>query len=69
MQMNRIVGAVLFAVGVVFLIFAYRAANAPLDRLADTFTGHYTSQTMWFLIVGVAGAVGGGLLFAAGRRV
>jgi drug/metabolite transporter (DMT)-like permease len=68
MQMNRIAGAVVFAVGVVFLIFAYRASNAPLDQIADTFTGHYTNQTMWYLVLGVAGAVGGGLLFAAGGR-
>jgi drug/metabolite transporter (DMT)-like permease len=68
MQMSRIAGAVLFAVGIVCLIFAYRAANAPLERIADTLTGRYSDQTMWYFILGVAGAVGGGLLFALGGR-
>jgi drug/metabolite transporter (DMT)-like permease len=69
MQMSRIAGAVLFGVGVVFLVFAYHASNAPLERIADTLTGHYSNQTTWFLILGVAGVIGGGLLFAlSGRR-
>ena len=68
MQMSRIAGAALFAVGVVFLVFAYRASNAPLERISDTLTGHYSNQTMWYLIVGVGGAIAGGLLFVLGTR-
>ena len=55
MQVSRIAGAALFAIGVVFLIFAYRASEAPLERVSDALTGHYSDQTMWYLILGVGG--------------
>ena len=58
-QMSRILGAALFAIGVVLLIFAYRASNAPLDQISDALTGHYSNQTMWYLILGVGGIIGG----------
>ncbi len=63
MPMGRIVGAVLFAIGV-FLVFAYQASNAPIERLSDALLGHYSNQTIWYFVLGV----GGGLLFALGRR-
>ena len=66
--MSRIIGAAMLAIGVVFLVFAYRASNAPLEQISDTLTGHYSNQTMWYLILGAGGAVGGGLLFALGSR-
>jgi drug/metabolite transporter (DMT)-like permease len=66
--MSRIIGAALFAIGVVLLIFAYRASNAPLEQISDTLTGHYSNQTMWYCVVGVAAAVAGGLLFLVGSR-
>jgi drug/metabolite transporter (DMT)-like permease len=67
-QIGRIAGAALFAVGVLLLVFAHRASNAPLERISDTLTGHYSNQTMWYLILGVGCAIGGGLLFALGGR-
>jgi drug/metabolite transporter (DMT)-like permease len=67
-QMSRIVGAVLVAVGALLLIFAYRASNAPLEQVSDALTGRYSEHTMWYLIAGVAAAVGGGLLFVMGGR-
>lgn len=66
--MSRIIGAALFAIGGVLLIFAYRASNAPLEQISDTLTGHYSNQTMWYLILGVGGIVVGGLLFVVGSR-
>ena len=68
MKLNRIVGAAILAVGVVLLVFAYRASNAPLEQISDTLTGHYSNQTMWLFVLGVAGAIGGGLLFLLGSR-
>ena len=68
MKISQIIGAVVFAVGVLFLVFAYRASNAPLEQISDTLTGHYSNQTMWYLVLGVGGAIGGALLFALGSR-
>ena len=68
MQVNRIFGAALLAIGVVLLVFAYRASSAPLDQVSNALTGHFTDQTMWYLLLGVAGVIGGGLLFLRGAR-
>lgn len=68
MQLSRITGAAVFAIGVLFLAFAYKASNAPLEQIADTLSGHYSDQTTWYLILGVGCAIGGGLLLALGIR-
>ena len=68
MRMTQILGAVALVIGLVLLGFAYQAANAPMEQVSDALTGRYTNQTMWYLIVGIAAAVGGVLLVAFGRR-
>ena len=67
--MSRVIGAVIFVIGVVFLGFAFHATNAPLEKLSDTLTGRYSNETMWYFAIGIAAAVGGGLLaMFAGRK-
>jgi drug/metabolite transporter (DMT)-like permease len=66
--MSRIIGAVLLGVGVVLLLFAYQASNAPLEQISNTLFGHYSNQTMGYLVAGIGGVIGGGLLFAVGSR-
>ena len=68
MKSGQITGIVVFAVGLVLLYFAYNASNAPVDQIANAVTGRFTSQTMWYLVGGIAAALGGGLLFLFGRR-
>ncbi len=68
MEMNRILGAVVFAIGVGLLGFAYNATNAPLEELSNTLTGRYSNETMWYFALGIAAAVGGGLLALFGSR-
>jgi hypothetical protein len=68
MPMNRLLGAVLLVVGVILLVFAYRASNAPVDQITNAVTGHFSDQTMWFVILGGVGVVAGGLMFAFGSR-
>ena len=68
MQINRIIGVVVFAVGVATLAFAFNAADAPMEQLSDTLTGRYTNETMWYFAVGIAAVVGGGLLATFGSR-
>ena len=66
--MTRIIGVVVFAIGVAFLGFAYHSTNAPLEQLSNTITGRYSNETMWYFAVGIAAAVGGGLLATFGSR-
>jgi drug/metabolite transporter (DMT)-like permease len=68
MSMNRIIGIVVFAVGVLLLGFAYNATEAPVEQISNTLTGRYSSETMWYFAIGVAAAVGGGLLAVLGPR-
>ena len=68
MKMNQILGAVILIVGVVVLGFAFNAADAPAERISETLTGKYTDGTMQYFILGSIAALGGGLLFAFGRR-
>ena len=68
MRMTQILGAVALVIGVVLMGLAYHSSNAPMDQVSNAITGRFTDQTMWYLILGIAAAVGGVLLFAFGRR-
>ncbi len=68
MQMNRILGLVILAVGVGILIFAYHSTDAPLEKLSNSLTGRYSDETMWYFAGGLAAVVGGALLATIGRR-
>jgi len=69
MGIVRIFGLVLIAVGSVLLIFGYQATQSVGERIVDGVTGHFTNQTMLYLIGGVAAVVGGlGLSVWGGGR-
>lgn len=67
LTMFRMLGAAALAVGVVLLVFAFNASNAPVEQIADTLTGRYTDRTMWYLLGGVAAVVAGGSLIMSGK--
>ncbi|MEQ8666450.1 MAG: DUF3185 family protein [Rhodospirillales bacterium] len=68
MTMNRLIGGVVFAVGLLLLWFAYNATQAPMEELSNTVTGRYGNETMWYFAIGIAAVAGGGLLAAFGIR-
>ena len=69
MSGNRIFGLVLLVVGVILLGFGLNASHAPLERLSETFTGHFSDNTMLYLLAGaVAAVVGVGMMAFSGRR-
>ena len=68
MGSKKIIGMVLLVVGVVLLYFGLQATDAPLEQAREAVTGDYSDQTMLYLIVGVAAAVGGLALLFSGRR-
>jgi drug/metabolite transporter (DMT)-like permease len=68
MEMKRIIGVVILVIGVGLLGFAYHSTNAPMERISDAMTGRYSNQTMWYFALGIAAAVGGGLLAVFGGR-
>jgi len=66
--MIRIIGLVLFAVGVALLIFGYNASQSVGEQVVGGFTGRFTNQTMAYVIGGVAAIVGGAALALWGGR-
>lgn len=62
MKADKIVGLVLFAVGLLLLYFGYRATETVTEQVHETVTGRYTETTMWYLIAGTACGVGGVVL-------
>lgn len=59
---QKIIGLVLFAVGLVLLYFGWQSSESVGDRISETFTGRFTDETMLFLIGGVVGVVAGGVM-------
>lgn len=68
MSIQRIIGLVLLADGVALLIFGYNASQSVGERVVEGVTGHFTNQTTWFLIGGIAALVGGATLSLWGGR-
>ena len=69
MNTGRMLGVVVFVLGVTFLIFAHNSSEAPVDQLCNTLTGRYTDSTMWYIFAGAAAVVIGGFLAAFGKRI
>lgn len=62
MGSNKLIGVVLLVVGVVLLYFGFQASQSVGDQVAETFTGQFTDETMWFLIGGAAAVAAGGFM-------
>jgi hypothetical protein len=65
--MFRALGWAVLATGVLLLVFAFNASGSPVEQLSDTLTGRYTNGTVWYLVGGIAGVVGGGSLVLSGK--
>ncbi len=66
MNPQRIAGIVLLIVGVILLVVGMNASDSVADRMSNFFTGHFTDTTVWYLVGGVAAAVGGLMLLMFG---
>jgi hypothetical protein len=70
MSSNRILGLALLVGGLILLGFGFNASHAPLERLSETFTGHFTDSTTLYLLAGaIAAVVGVAMMAFSGRRV
>lgn len=66
--MQKVIGLVLLAVGVVLLVLGISAADSLSSDISRFFTGEPTDRSIWLLIGGVAAIVGGGVLAALPGR-
>ncbi len=58
----KIVGIVLLVIGVLLLFFGYQASQSVGEQIAETFTGRFSDETMWYIIGGIAAVVAGAFL-------
>ena len=68
MNTVRIVGITAFTIGILLLVVGYNASEAPVEQLADTFTGRFTDRTMTYLIAGATAVIAGAMLTVFGKR-
>jgi succinate dehydrogenase/fumarate reductase cytochrome b subunit len=66
MSLQRIIGIVLLAGGVVFIVLGISASRSFGNQLSNFFTGHPTDTTLWYLVGGIAAAIVG-LVLLLGR--
>lgn len=71
MSPPRIIGIIILVVGVVLLVFGLQATDSLGERLSNTFTGHWTDKTNFYIVGGIAGVIGGTLLcmYRGGRSL
>lgn len=59
---SKLVGVVLLVVGIALLYFGYQSTQSIGNQLAETVTGRFTDETMWYLIGGAAAAAAGAFM-------
>jgi len=66
--MNNVAGVVIFAVGVVLLIFGFNESHSFGSDVSRFFTGNPTDRAMWMIIGGAVAVIGGLFLTIRGTR-
>lgn len=68
MSLQRMVGFLVLAGGVILIILGITASRSLGNHLTNLFTGHPNDATLWYLVGGIAAAVVGlVLLLRRGR--
>ena len=62
MNSQRLGGIAMVAAGVILFIIGMNASKSVSDRLSNFFTGHFTDETVWFIVGGVALVIIGAML-------
>jgi len=57
MKTNKIIAIALLVLGGVLIYFGINATDAPMEQLAESVTGKYSDETMYYLIGGGVSAV------------
>jgi len=69
MSSSRILGIILLVIGVILLVLGLQATDSFGERISNTFTGHWSDKTNFYIVGGaVAAVVGVVLTFMGGGR-
>ncbi len=66
MSPQRIIGIVLLLVGIGVLVYGVNASHSVADQVSNTFAGHFTQATTWYIIGGIAAGILGLLMIVFG---
>ena len=66
MDSQRISGIVLLVVGIILFILGMNASHSAADQISNTFLGHFTQATTWYIIGGIASGLFGLLMLLTG---
>ena len=67
MNISRILGLILLAVGIGCLVVGMNSSHSVVNEISSATTGRFTKQTLWYIFGGIAMLIGGGSLFLGGR--
>lgn len=68
MSSQKIMGVVLLIAGVALLVVGVNASHSLADQVSNTFTGHFTDATTWYILGGVGCGVAGLAMLVMGVR-
>ena len=68
MSPQRILGLLILVGGVILLIVGINASNSIADQVTNTWTGHFTNHTTWYIIGGIAIGIAGLSMMVFGPR-
>jgi Protein of unknown function (DUF3185) len=68
MNNQRVVGIGLLVGGLILFIIGVNASDSAADRWSNFFTGHFTDNTVWYLVGGGVLAAVGLMMGLGGRR-
>lgn len=59
MKISRVLGTVCILVGIVLLVLGIVATQQTGEKVVEGVTGHFTNQTVWYIVGGIALIAGG----------
>lgn len=68
MKPAQLIGLLILAAGVVFLVLGINASQSMEEELRSEFLGEYSNETIWYIAGGVVCIVAGGALALLGLR-
>lgn len=67
MSISKVLGIILFVVGIVLLVVGWNSSQGFVDQVAEATTGRFTKSTLMYIIAGLAMVIGGAALWMGGR--
>jgi multisubunit Na+/H+ antiporter MnhB subunit len=66
--MNNVVGLVLFAAGIVLLVFGFNESHSFSSDVSRFFTGNPTDRSIWLLLGGAVAIIAGLIVAFTGPK-